>query len=139
MTSRSIYDELYALKIKALNKALRNEKDVLISMPIRAFITEVGTLIKQLPEDEREKPETILAYAMYELEQEEPIDEEIHIFDNTTDKKGTDKKHQKSKTETIQHAIKHAAEESLQHPDEPQLAAKRKSLQKQSHLLNKKA
>ena len=149
MTNLKLFDELYALNIPGISRFLaRNANKLIHKCTIYEFAEKVGEISVKLPAPQQEKVELILAYTLKEqLEYEEEYGfeycEDLDLIDNLdlfATKKNThieSEKHIESKRENISYALKHVGEGLAQTPHDHTLIAKRSSLQKQNHILNK--
>lgn len=148
MTTLKLFDELSALNEPVISRFLTKNADKLIhSSTIPEFVEKIGKLSAKLPTDRQEKVEIILGYTLKEYAEYEDVFEEIIDIENEEDslliqtkekKRISNTKHIKqTKHNNITHALKHVSENLAQTPYDSKLIAKRSSLQKQNHILEK--
>ena len=144
MTTRMLFDELYALNFSELNRFLRKNEDELVNKSIKDFTDEVSNISSKLPTEQQAKVETIIAYTLKDLEEKNYSDlcylSEIDTIPDTGDarqqKRISDAQHTENKRANISHGLKHIGQEIVKNPHDSKLNEKCASMKKQNHLLN---
>jgi len=144
MTTNKLFDELYALQIPKINQYLDKNKPKLVQQSITECTKRIQRISATLPTEQQELVDVVLGYALKEKEEENASEEDTVLASSSfakdtslQDKRYSDAKHTAHKKENIEYAEHYLGKELKNNPHDPQLTAKRSSVQKQKHLLTK--